>query len=158
MIQVRPARAGEEAELAEVGLASWRKGIKPHVNDAVAARIEGQNPFIPFIRQLGPQILVAEYKGKAAGIGASDHGDNQISDIWVAPEFEGRGAGSLLIRALERQIADRGFAEAFIDVTAANGRALGLYRHLGYRDVWQRSEFDPILEATLEKIRLKKIF
>ncbi|WP_323455492.1 MULTISPECIES: N-acetyltransferase [unclassified Rhizobium] len=81
-----------------------------------------------------------------------------MSDIWVAPEFEGRGAGSLLIRALERQIADRGFAEAFIDVTAANGRALGLYRHLGYRDVWQRSEFDPILEATLEKIRLKKIF
>ncbi|WP_323687964.1 GNAT family N-acetyltransferase [Rhizobium sp. AN69] len=53
-----------------------------------------------------------------------------MSDIWVAPEFEGRGAGSLLIRALERQIADRGFAEAFIDVTAANGRALGLYRHL----------------------------
>ncbi|WP_323690136.1 GNAT family N-acetyltransferase [Rhizobium sp. AN95] len=48
-----------------------------------------------------------------------------MSDIWVAPEFEGRGAGSLLIRALERQIADRGFAEAFIDVTAANGRALG---------------------------------
>ncbi|MDQ4404931.1 hypothetical protein RBU00_00035 [Rhizobium sp. AN63] len=61
---MRPARAGEEAELAEVGLASWRKGIKPHVNDAVAARIEGQNPFIPFIRQLGPQILVAEYQGK----------------------------------------------------------------------------------------------
>ncbi|NSZ66056.1 GNAT family N-acetyltransferase [Agrobacterium tumefaciens] len=150
-----PARAGEEAELAEVGLASWRKGIKPHVDDAVAARIEDQNPFI---RQLGPQILVAEYQGKAAGIGASEHGDNQISDIWVAPEFEGRGAGWLLIRALERQIADRGFAEAFIHVTAANGRALGLYRHLGYRDVWQRSEFDPILEATLEKIRLKKIF
>ncbi|WP_348520082.1 GNAT family N-acetyltransferase [Agrobacterium tumefaciens] len=102
---MRPARAGEEAELAEVGLASWRKGIKPHVNDAVAARIEAQNPFI---RQLGTQILVAEYQGKAAGIGASEHGDNQISDIWVAPEFEGLGAGSLLIGHLNDKLLTEG--------------------------------------------------
>lgn len=158
MIKVRPARVGEEAELAEVGLASWLKGIKPHVNEAVASRIEGQNPFLPFLRQLGPQILVAEYHGKAAGIGASEHGDDQISDIWVAPEFEGRGIGSALVRALEKQIVDRGFSEAFIQVAAANERAAGLYRHLGYTEVWRRSEFDPILETTLEKIGLKKVF
>lgn len=109
MIKVRPARLDEEAELAEVGLASWRKGIKPHVNDAVASRIEGQNPSVPFVRQLGPQILVAEYHGKAAGIGASEHGADQISNIWVAPEFEGRGIGSALVRRLKSKSSIEGF-------------------------------------------------
>jgi len=156
MIHVRPAKEGEIAVLAEIGLASWRKGIKPHVADEVILRIERQNPFIPFLRDLGPRILVAEYQGKPAGIGASEHADNQISDIWVGPTFEGHGVGSALIGALEQLIADRGFSEALIQVAAANERAHALYRHLGYAEIWRRSEFDPVLETTLEKIGLKK--
>lgn len=156
MINVRPARTEEDAALAGIGIAAWRKGIKPHVPAHVAARIEAENPFLPFVRELGSRLLVAECDGEAAGIAASEHADNQISDVWVAPAFEGRGVGSALVKAMEREIAGRGFADVLIQAAAANARAHGLYRHLGYKEIWRRTAFDPILETELEKVGLSK--
>lgn len=156
MVTIRPAQAGETDVLAQIGLAAWRKGIEPLVTAQVAARIDQTNPFLPFLRELGARVLVAEIDGKPAGIGACEHADDTISDIWVAPAFEGRGAGSALIAALETQIADRGYRDARIHVAAANERALRLYQHLGYRVLWKKVAFDPILETDLEKIGLSK--
>lgn len=89
------------------------------------------------------------------GLGARAADDDTISDVWVAPAFEGRGAGSVLIGALESEIAHRGYREAKIEA-AANTRALGLYRHLGYRDAWRATSSDTILQVELEKIGLTK--
>jgi ribosomal-protein-alanine N-acetyltransferase len=122
----------------------------------VALRLGADNPFLPFLQAQGPRVLVAELDGEAAGLGACEGGDDTISDVWVAPAFEGRGAGTALIRALEGEIALRGFAVAKIEAAAANTRALGLYRHLGYRDAWRDSYLDPILQVELEKIGLTK--
>jgi ribosomal-protein-alanine N-acetyltransferase len=36
-------------------------------------------------------VLVAEINGRPAGIGARERQDDEISDLWVDPEFEGRG-------------------------------------------------------------------
>lgn len=85
-----------------------------------------------------------------------EHADDTISDIWISPSFEGRGAGSALIKALEAEIAERGYSEAQMQVAALNERALGLYEHLGYLQIWRKTMFDPILETTLEKIGLSK--
>ncbi|MEI2296725.1 GNAT family N-acetyltransferase [Ensifer sp. MJa1] len=156
MIEVRPARPDDLQELSNIGLASWRKGILPLVNADVAARIEASNPFIPFLREQGANILVAEANGALAGLGASEHGDNHISDIWVAPEHEGKGVGSALVGALEQQFRARGFREATIRVSADNARALGLYLRLGYHERWRGFDHDPILGVTLEKIELAK--
>ncbi|TAY52903.1 GNAT family N-acetyltransferase [Rhizobium leguminosarum] len=156
MLKVRPAKSEEVQELARIGLASWRKGILPLVAADVVSRIEKDNPFIPFLEEQGGNILVAETDGALAGLGASEHGDNHISDIWVAPEHEGKGVGSALIAALEEQFRARGFAEATIRVSADNTRALGLYRHLGYHETWRGFDHDPILHAKLEKVSLAK--
>ncbi|ASY63870.1 acetyltransferase [Sinorhizobium sojae CCBAU 05684] len=156
MLVIRPALPEEIDVLAAVGLSAWRKGIGPLVSASVAARITASNPFVPFLRELRSLALVAEIDGRAAGIGACERGDDTISDIWIAPAFEGRGAGSALIRALEAQIAGRGYAKAHIQVAALNERALQLYRHLGYREIWRKVLFDPILETDLEKIGLSK--
>jgi ribosomal-protein-alanine N-acetyltransferase len=156
MIVVRPATKDEVDALAQIGLAAWRKGIKPLVPSEVAIAIEQDNPFLPFLREIGSSILVAEINGLAAGIGACEHADDTISDIWVAPGFEGRGAGSALVRALEVQIHERGHTEARIEVAAANERALELYQHLGYRQLWRKVVLDPVLRTKLEKIGLAR--
>ncbi len=114
MLKVRPARSEELQELARIGLASWRNGILPLVTDDIVSRVEKYNPFIPFLEEQGGNILVVETDGVLAGIGAAEHGDNHISDIWVAPQHEGKGVGSALIAALEEQFRARGFAEATI--------------------------------------------
>ena len=108
MIQIRPATAGDAAILAEIGLAAWRKGILPLVSESVVDRITAENPFIPFLKDMGPRILVATSDDALAGLGACEHGDDYISDVWVSPVFEGRGVGSALLHALEREIAARG--------------------------------------------------
>lgn len=128
----------------------------PLVTAEVASRIERDNPFIPFLHAQGANILVAETNGALAGIGASEHADNHISDIWVAPEHEGKGVGSALVKALEEQFRRRGFTEATIRVSADNRRALGLYLHLGYSQTWRGFDHDPILDLTLEKIVLAR--
>ena len=63
---------------------------------------------------------------------------------------------SALVRALEREIAGRGFHEVLIQAAAANHRAHGLYGHLGYCEIWRKTAFDPVLETELEKIGLRK--
>ncbi len=156
MMLVRSALPHEADVLAQIGLAAWRKGIRPLVSAHVAEATEQTNPFLPFVRELGPRILVAEVGGAPAGLGASENEDDVISDIWVAPAFEGRGAGSALIKALEAQIAERGYRQAAIQVAARNERALQLYQHLGYRVLWRKVAFDPILQTELEKIGLSK--
>jgi ribosomal-protein-alanine N-acetyltransferase len=57
--------------------------------------------------------------GVLAGLGASEDRDNHISDIWVAPENEGKGVGSALIAALEERFRVAGFATI----------AIGLMKH-----------------------------
>lgn len=156
MVEITQATGEEEEKLAEIGLAAWRKGIKPLVSKDVAARIESDNPFLPFLRDMKSRLLVAVVEGEAAGIGGCEKEDDYISDIWVDPAFEGRGVGSALLQALEREIAGRGYRRARIHVAAANERALRLYQHRGYRQIWRKTAYDPILEIALEKIELAK--
>ncbi|MBR0556514.1 GNAT family N-acetyltransferase [Ciceribacter sp. L1K23] len=156
MISLRPARPDDIPGLAELGFSAWKRGILPLVTSEVVRRLEGDNPFIPFLREQGGRILVAEWNGALAGLGGREHADNHISDIWVSPDHEGRGVGSALIRALEEDIRAAGFTEATISVAAENTRAFGLYRHLGYVDTWRGRAYDPILGVTLEKVALHK--
>ncbi|UIJ70497.1 GNAT family N-acetyltransferase [Aurantimonas sp. HBX-1] len=153
---IRNARSSELEALAAVGLAAWRKGIAPLVPAHVAAKLSQTNPFVPFLKALGTNVLVAEIDGHPAGIGACERQDDEISDVWVDPAFEGRGAGSGLVTFLEARIQAAGFATVRIQVAAANARALGLYQHLGYREVWRKVALDAVLETELEKVGLEK--
>jgi len=156
MVAIRNAIPDEIPALAAIGLAAWCKGIKPLVPTNTADEIERQNPFVPFLEEMGEKVLVATVDGKAAGIGACEYSDDYISDIWVSPEFEGRGVASALVRALEREILSRGHPAARIHVAAANERALRLYEHLGYQRYVQEMAYDPILQISLQKIGLSK--
>ncbi|MBM6594572.1 GNAT family N-acetyltransferase [Microvirga pudoricolor] len=156
VVDIRPALPDDAADLARIGLAAWLKGIGPHVPDAVRGRMVRDNPFVPFIREMGPGILVATVNGHVAGLAACEHSDDLISDLWVSPDHEGRGAGSALVRALEREIAARGHAEARLEVLAANSRAASLYERLGYQRLWQAVRYDAILAMDLDKIGLGK--
>jgi len=155
-ILIRSARSNETELLARIGLEAWLGGIAPLVPDAVHRDVLRDNPFLPFLKTLGPAVLVGEIGDEPAGIGACEKADNTISDIWVAPAFGGRGVGSALIRALEREILGRGHTIARIQVAALNARAFSLYRHLGYLEDWRQVCFDPILKVELEKVGLSK--
>ncbi|MEM9497413.1 MAG: GNAT family N-acetyltransferase [Pseudomonadota bacterium] len=156
MISVRPARPEDVPALAEIGLAAWRKGIGPLVSADIAARIETSNPFVPFLEDRGPGVLVGERDGTLAGFGASEDADTHISDLWVSPMHEGCGVARAIVSALEKTLLQAGHTHASISVAVGNDRALALYLHLGYLEVWRGSRHDPALDTILEQVDLEK--
>lgn len=155
-IHLRNAIPEETESLARIGLEAWLKGIAPLVPSKVRQEVLADNPFIPFLETLGPAVIVGTINGEPAGIGACEHAEDTISDIWVAPAFEGLGVGTALVRSLETEILNRGHPVAYIQVAALNSRAFNLYRHLGYREEWRQMSFDPILKVEMEKVGLSK--
>jgi len=56
-----------------------------------------------------------------------------IGGIGVLPSYRGKGIGTRLMAAAERQLGDRGVDEVHLEVIEANQRAERLYERLGYR-------------------------
>ncbi|GLZ77454.1 N-acetyltransferase GCN5 [Actinorhabdospora filicis] len=55
-----------------------------------------------------------------------------IMQLAVLPALQSQGVGTMLIAALEAEIAARGLARAELDVEIVNPRARALYERLGY--------------------------
>lgn len=154
LIRIRPARMAELDRLAAIGLSAWERGIRPLVPGVAWQRMRSVNPFRAFLRHRGSSIMVADLRDEPAGIAARD-GDC-ISDLWVAPLYEGRGVGSALLATLEDAIAKGGHAEARLEVLSTNLRALALYRRRGYRPAWEGFRRDLSLGIELHKLGLTK--
>lgn len=56
-----------------------------------------------------------------------------IQSIAVDPEFQGSGAGKLLMQAAERAARERGFERMHLTVHRENESAIGLYENLGWK-------------------------
>lgn len=152
---IRPARPGDAERIGAVGHAAWLKGIGVHVEPPAHERVTPAT-FALFAATRCGEIVVAEIDGTMAGFAGTELGDNYISDVWVAPDFESRGVATALLAAIEGVIAERGHRDAEIEVLSANGRALSLYRHLGYEVTWEGARADPVLSLELPKTRLRK--
>jgi len=58
-----------------------------------------------------------------------------ISTLAVLPEFQGMGIGTMLLSYTEDEARRAGFAKCSLGVDIDNGRAVRLYKHLGYKAV-----------------------
>ena len=84
------------------------------------------------------RLLVAEEGGRIAGcVALGDLGDGacEMKRMFVYPEFNGRGVGQLLGRALVSEAKVIGYRKMLLDTEPAQREAQALYRKLGFRDV-----------------------
>lgn len=103
------------AELAEIGVAAR----------SVAAMIAGGDYY----------GCIAEPGGAAIAFAMAQLSRGQVFACFVRPGFERRGAGALLLGAVEDRLARAGVRRAWL--STANDRALrafGFYSHLGWRE------------------------
>lgn len=103
------------AELARIG-------VTPA---SVAALIAGGDYYSP----------VAEIDRTPIGFAMAQLSRGYLFALFVRPEFEARGAGGLLLAAVERRLAASGAARAWL--TTGNDRSLravGFYRRQGWRE------------------------
>ena len=87
-------------------------------------------------------VFVAEGDhGEGLGFATLSHethftGERQayINELATSEVAEGRGVGTALIQACEQWAREQGYRILALSTGAANRRALGFYRHLGFRD------------------------
>ncbi|MFI5015162.1 MAG: GNAT family N-acetyltransferase [Hyphomicrobiales bacterium] len=116
---------------------------------------ETQAPFMPieertrrtltfFVRRvsaLRATTLVEERGGSIVGFSAWS--GRLLGQIFVAKAFRGTNVAPLLMAAAEREMADRGIAEAELHCVVGNDRARRFYERMGWTH--QGEIFEPVL-------------
>ena len=142
MIHVRPYVSDDRAFVLGlaprllIGMPPWRD---PHLwltafQDWITVSIDqhGQKTM----------VFVAENdQGERLGFATLSHethftGEQQayINELATSESAEGHGVGTALIQACEKWAREQGYRILALSTGAGNGRALGFYHHLGFRD------------------------
>jgi ribosomal protein S18 acetylase RimI-like enzyme len=133
MITLRPAREADVPSLIELARRSWLSGFAgsapaAFVQDRLAREFERD-----WYPRHWPAMTVAEGGGALLGV-VQPEGD-EVNGLWVAPEAQGQGVGTALLRHAERQIAAAGYGRAWLTCSGFNPAAARFYLARGYREV-----------------------
>ncbi len=158
MLVIRPATSAEAQDLAKIGLAAWEKAIRVWGEDAERLRANAEQAYFDFCTKGWPDILVAEWDGVVAGWGACEKADDFVTDLWVLPEYQGRGIGTALLDKIESGIRERGYSTARLDTHARNSGAIRLYKRLGYRVKTYVVAYSEPLDEDIDKVEMVKEF
>ncbi|MDR0225434.1 MAG: GNAT family N-acetyltransferase [Burkholderiaceae bacterium] len=123
---IRPARAADVAAMFRI-----RTSVRENALDAEAlARLGITPPAIAAAIEAAACAWVAEDGGTVRGFSMVDLDTACLFAAFVLPGHEGRGLGRGLVRAAEAALF-RHHDLAWLE-TAADSRAAGFYRHLGW--------------------------
>jgi ribosomal protein S18 acetylase RimI-like enzyme len=140
---VRPATAADAQAIAAVHVASWRAAYAGLLPDELLARLDADARARQWRERLaglgaGAFVLVFEHLGQVRGFvsgGPDRHGsaDGEVYAIYVDPDWQGRGAGTRLLTAASRRLAEARFCQASLWVLVGNDPAVGFYESRGWR-------------------------
>lgn len=152
---IRAARRADTARMGEIYVAAWRDAypiLLPTRTLVGMSPARWARQFAWTIARGREIVLVAEDRkrgviGLATGGVAADaalmingtSAGGEIFSLYVAPEHMGFGAGAGLLRAMLRQFADRGHANALAWMLKGNP-ARFFYEHMGARLVAEKQE------------------
>lgn len=137
MAAIRPARAGDAPDILRLirALAEYEKLGHEVVasEDALRATLFGPRP--------AAEVLLAEEAGRPVGLALFFQNYSTflarpgiyLEDLFVEPDFRGRGLGKALLKAVARVAVDRGCGRFEWSVLDWNQPAIDFYRALGAR-------------------------
>ena len=131
---LRPARADDTEQLAEVFHRGWHDGHRGHVPDGLTRRrtLEAFRERVELRIAGTDEVTVAEVDGVVAGF-VMVAGD-EVEQVYVDRAFRGTGLAEVLLDEAERQVADAGHRSAWLAVVVGNARARSFYARRGWRD------------------------
>ena len=163
---IRPARVNDAAKLAEIGYRAWEDRLSVWAagqSNVAGLRQNAMHAYLTFTQQSWSVIRVADADGVIVGWGAredprdvAEARPNAISDLWVDPEFQGRGHGGRLLSFLETEIRESGCETAELETHARNRDAIAFYRRHGYDIRWLSTVYSASLDRDIEKVGLAK--
>lgn len=141
--------------VGEVGFAAW--AANPVLNDFGTEMPERVHcAFRDFTATGSAVILVAECDGEIVGWTARDGDADYVSDLWVHPDHQGKGAGRALLEHVFLLMRREGIDKARIATHVRNAGAIRLYERCGFVLVWRGMDRSEAMQMDVEKVHLEK--
>ncbi len=145
-VTVRPPREGDEEALARLILRfySLNEEFDPAWSLAGDAEEKAAAVARGYVSGGEGLVLVAEVEGRLAGYVKAVKREYPllgnplmlvIEELYVLPQFRGRGIGRVLIAEVERAARSMGAGAVAAEVPAKNSVALSLYNGQGFREL-----------------------
>src|ERR1051325_2619662 len=149
LIEIRRAKAGDAAAVAEAHDEAWRTAYQGIIPGAELRRLinrRGPSWWDSAIRK-GSRIALLQFGDKIAGYAnygrnraRSLYYDGEIYELYLCPEFQGLGFGRRLFTAARRDLAQSGLKSLVIWALSDNDPAVAFYKALGGRAIARSSE------------------
>ncbi|MCB1516755.1 MAG: GNAT family N-acetyltransferase [Hyphomicrobiaceae bacterium] len=154
-IRISGARVEEIRRLAGIAYDAWCADILPLVGDQPGLRMREYARFRQFVDQNIRRIIVAREGERPVGWIGRGKSPNYVAFLFVAPEVQRQGIGSLLLSRLESLAMLEGQTHLWLDTFAELKSATGFYRRHGYRPILpQNRRAKPPTDAS--SVRLAK--
>lgn len=154
-ISIRQAVAADSARLADIAYRAWETGIYPLLTDQPGIKQSEQTRLRQAVGETLARIIVAEVDGVVVGWCSRSARRAYIPFLFVIPELQGHGLGSLLLRRMESILELRGAERVQLETPADNVRAVRFYERQGYRILALRPDgrgaHEPFMSVHLEK-------
>ena len=124
-IAIRPAREDEFDEITRVWMASWESTGLSVAGDSTFEELRAR---IPLEIAAGWRLFVADADGKVAALLAVRLEDHHLDQLFVSPEFQGRGLGAQLLD-FARSLMPR---EIWLRTSTGNVKARAWYEREGF--------------------------
>jgi ribosomal protein S18 acetylase RimI-like enzyme len=145
-VQLRGARPGDEAAIAEVHVRSWQAAYRGLIPDdyldalSIEDRTEVWRRIIDESTEPGNGCIVVEEGGRVVGFAhlcpgrdeGADPGTGELTTIYLLNEHRHRGLGRALLERAIAQLSEAGFDVATLWVLGTNLAAQRFYEAAGW--------------------------
>jgi ribosomal protein S18 acetylase RimI-like enzyme len=132
---VRRAKEADVVSIAEVQIESWRAAYRGIIADATLDGMDIAKHAIQWQRAFDQRapVWVAEAEAGEAIVGFIGLRGNEITVLYVRPEWQRRGVGRALLKSALTTIASEGGTLGWLWVLEANATARAFYAAVGGR-------------------------
>jgi GNAT superfamily N-acetyltransferase len=150
---VRSARREDLDALIEVGRRSWLSAFARAAPFELIAWWVREDRTRKLYERCWSEMIVLEENGAIVGL-VQPRGD-EINGLWVHPDHQATGAGTLLLRAGEEIIRRAGHRTARLTCSGFNPAALTFYRRRGYVET-RRGRECHASGVEIEEVRMER--
>lgn len=154
-ITIRKAETADARRLADIAYRAWETGIYPLLTQQAGIKEAEQRRLTQAVAETLSRIIVAEVDGIVVAWCSRSSRRAYIPFLFVMPELQGHGLGSMLLRRMESMLELEGADRVHLETPADNVRAVRFYEKQGYRILALRPDgraaHEPFMSVHLEK-------
>ena len=153
-IRIRKAELSDAPRMAEIGFQAWSTGIFPLLTARPGLREAERMRLSRAVGAGWRDAIVADMQGIVVGWCSRSPGRSYIPYLFVDPDVQSRGIGSMLLHRMEAMLELEGAARIHLETPADHVRAVRFYERQGYKILAMKPDgrgHHPLMSVHLEK-------